>query len=85
MINMEIFAALTAVIALGVGVFSALDAERGHPRRATATLTTALAVGAAALCVLAPPDIRAGIIVGTLVILATQLAPTSSPYRISRS
>ncbi|GAB2553445.1 hypothetical protein GCM10027167_71090 [Nocardia heshunensis] len=82
---MEIVAALTAVIALCVGAFSALDAERGHPRRATATLTLALAVGATALCVLAPTDIRAGIIAGTLVILATQLIPKSSPYRITRN
>ncbi|MBF6183372.1 hypothetical protein [Nocardia otitidiscaviarum] len=84
MISMEIFAALTAVIALGIGVFSALDAERGHPRRATGTLTAALVVGASALCVLAPADIRVGIIVGTLVILATQLAPKNSPYRVPR-
>ncbi|MBF6133247.1 hypothetical protein IU501_09580 [Nocardia otitidiscaviarum] len=84
MISMEIFAALTAVIALGIGVFSALDADNGHPRRATVTLTAALAVGATALCVLAPADIRAGVIVGTLVILITQLAPKNSPYRVPR-
>lgn len=81
---MDILAALIAVIALGIAVFSAVDAERGHPRRATTTLVIGLAIGATALCVLAPAGIRVGIVAGTLVMLAIQLAPATSPYRVER-
>ncbi|MFD6160896.1 hypothetical protein ACFWF7_03880 [Nocardia sp. NPDC060256] len=81
---MDILAALTAVIAYGIAAFSTVDAGRGHPRRATAALVITLVIGATALCVLASPDIRAGIVAGTLVLLATQLAPAKSPYRTRR-
>ncbi|MEU7143464.1 hypothetical protein ABZ942_28750 [Nocardia sp. NPDC046473] len=84
MIDMEILTAVTAVIAFGVAVLSVVDAGRGHPRRATATLVVALVAGATALCVLVSPSIRVGIVAGTLVMLVSQLAPAKSPYRARR-
>ncbi|QIS18490.1 hypothetical protein [Nocardia terpenica] len=78
---MEILMAAVAVAALASAVFSAVDAEKGHSRRAIVTLVCALVIGAAAVCVLAQPDTRLGIVIGAVILLAVQLVPSNSPYR----